>query len=202
MFDGELLESWRDAPRSRLVRLCAENSHLCDAKFTSISQSTVEAAKEIMEELGLSNDSEHWRFLDYKYVIVADGNAAPSSRLALQLFSNSLVMMQETPWFEGYYRGLRPYVHYLPLSSTFLDLPEKVQWAQNHDTQVRRMIRKARDFANSYLVYKVALMSFSKIMIEYSKLVTELWTNVNDPHVVEVTYGESNCVDFHGWFEE
>lgn len=159
-----------------------------------IAQATREAEEEIKQELGVSNDTDPKRFLDYKYVIVADGNAAPSSRLALQLFGNSLVFLQETPWFEGFYRGLRPFVHYVPVSLSFIDLPEKVTWAQAHQEQVKQMIENARNFAESFLTHKEALKAFSRILLRYSNLLQDVWSEVG-PSFLEVPVPTAECAN-------
>ena len=69
-------------------------------------------------------------FLKYKYVVVNDGNMAPSSRLSIFLHSGCLLLRQETPSIEWYYDDLRPYVHYLPISYNFGDLEHKVREAR------------------------------------------------------------------------
>ncbi|WPT11473.1 Protein O-glucosyltransferase 3 [Picochlorum sp. SENEW3] len=179
MFDGEFFESWRNASRVKLVQICAKHPDLCDARLTTIAQATQEAKNEILTEMGISNDTSPKRFLDYKYVIVADGNSAPSSRLALQLFGNSLIMLQETPWFEGYYRGLRPYVHYVPLSSSFLDLPDRVIWAKEHEQQVKQIVSMAQKFASDFLEYPKVLRAFAQLLIQYSKLIDRPRIEIN-----------------------
>lgn len=150
--------------------MCKTISNLCDAKMSAIVQSTEKAKEEIENELGSPKKSAEMEFVKYKYVIVVDGNSAPSSRLALQLFSNSLILLQETPWFEGYYNGLRPYVHYVPVSRHFEDLEEKIKWAQTHEDQVLKIIRNANKFARYHLNYKKVLQEFGDLLVMYSKL--------------------------------
>lgn len=197
MFDGEFFESWRNASRIKLVQICTKHPDLCDAKLTTIAQATQEAQNEILTEIGISNDTAPKRFLDYRYVIVADGNAAPSSRLALQLFGNSLIMLQETPWFEGYYRGLRPYVHYVPVSASFLDLVDRVIWAREHEQQVKQIVSMAQKFARDFLVYSKVLREFSRLLMQYSKLVDRPRMEINR-QFLEVKFDEMGCQSFEG----
>lgn len=49
----------------------------------------------------------------WKYLISADGCVA-QTRLAKVLLANSVVLKEDSPWIEYYYRSLKPWVHYAP----------------------------------------------------------------------------------------
>lgn len=152
------------------MKMCQNMTNLCDAKLTSIVQSTEDAAKAMQKELPMASDSDFFLFLNYKYVIIADGNSAPSSRLSLQIFFNSLILLQETSWFEAYYIGLRPFVHYVPVSENFEDLKQKIIWCQNHQTEVIHIIQNAKSFAWKHLNSDEVMKHFESALYAYTSL--------------------------------
>lgn len=62
-------------------------------------------------------------------------------RLPYLLAGNSVVLKQDSGYYEHFYYGLRPWEHYIPVRADMGDLLEKIQWARDHDEEVRRMIR-------------------------------------------------------------
>lgn len=53
---------------------------------------------------------------DYRFQISMDGNGAACSRLALSLFSNSVLLKYESPERLYYFNGLTPWEHFIPIS--------------------------------------------------------------------------------------
>ena len=52
--------------------------------------------------------------------------------------SDSLVMKQDSIYYEYFYRDLLPWQHYIPLRSDLSDVLEQVKWAKEHDEEVRQ----------------------------------------------------------------
>lgn len=71
----------------------------------------------------------------YKYQINIDGTVA-AYRLPYLLAGDSVVLKQDSPYYEHFYDKLRPWEHYIPIRADLGDLLEKIRWAQEHDEEV------------------------------------------------------------------
>lgn len=71
----------------------------------------------------------------FKYQINVDGTVA-AYRLPYLLAGDSLVLKQDSIYYEHFYNELRPWEHYVPIRADLGDLREKIQWAREHDKQV------------------------------------------------------------------
>lgn len=77
-----------------------------------------------------------WSFsFQYKYQINIDGTVA-AYRLPYLLAGNSVVLKQDSIYYEHFYNELQPWKHYIPFKSDLSDLLEKLQWAKEHDEEV------------------------------------------------------------------
>jgi len=66
-------------------------------------------------------------------------------------FSGAVILLQETDMIYHFSSRLKPWIHYVPISMTAADLPEKIRWLQNNDDKARQLARNARNFGLSYL---------------------------------------------------
>ena len=167
-------QNWKIFPRSKLTLFAAHNEKICDAKFTDIvqvSQLDFPFVKEEMRREGILGPpmsiEEHLR---YKYLIDIDGNSCTYSRLYWILKSNSLCLKHSSVNEQWYYKGLEPYVHYIPLKEDISDLEAKILWAKNHSDKVEKIIQNANEFANQSLKHSDALLYFYKVLERYQKL--------------------------------
>ena len=115
----------------------------------------------------------HKEQLKSKYLIVVDGNNWPF-RIAHFLSSNSLVLYNGifTFWFS---RHLKPYVHYLPFKPDFSDLIDQLEYAKNHDEEMKQIVKNAREFAEKYLKSSTASCYWGLLAMEYGELVKHLY---------------------------
>ena len=74
----------------------------------------------------------------YKYQLNVDGTVA-AYRFPYLMSSDSLVMKQDSIYYEYFYRDLLPWQHYIPLRSDLSDVLEQVKWAKEHDEEVRHV---------------------------------------------------------------
>lgn len=85
--------------------------------------------------------SNFWSFsFQYKYQINIDGTVA-AYRLPYLLAGNSVVLKQDSIYYEHFYNELQPWKHYIPFKSDLSDLLEKLQWAKDHDEEVKYTLR-------------------------------------------------------------
>ena len=64
-----------------------------------------------------------------------DGTVA-AYRLPYLLSGNSLVIKQDSPYYEHFYADLESDVHYMSIARDLSDLVEKIEWAKENDQQV------------------------------------------------------------------
>lgn len=65
----------------------------------------------------------------YKYQVNVDGTVA-AYRFPYLMLGDSLVLKQDSPYYEHFYTTLRPWKHYVPVNRNLSDLLEKVKWAK------------------------------------------------------------------------
>ena len=75
-------------------------------------------------------------FLQHKYQLNIDGTVA-AYRFPYLLAGDSLVLKQDSNYYEHFYKDLKPFEHYVPFKRDLSDLLEKIQWAKDHDEEVR-----------------------------------------------------------------
>lgn len=53
---------------------------------------------------------------------------------------DSVVLKQDSAYYEHFYNELQAWEHYIPIRADLGDLLEKVQWARDHDEEVMLII--------------------------------------------------------------
>ncbi len=79
-----------------------------------------------------SYSDDFFFFPQYKYLINVDGTVA-AYRLPYLLAGGSLVLKQESPYYEHFYSDLKEGEHFWPLRRDLSDLAEKVLLARSDD---------------------------------------------------------------------
>lgn len=52
-----------------------------------------------------------------------------------------MVLKQDSIYYEHFYNELQPWKHFIPFKSDLSDLLEKLQWAKDHDEEVKYTFR-------------------------------------------------------------
>lgn len=140
----------RDSRRERLdlIDISRENLDLFNASITNFFFFTKEAHKYGPKVPHIPfND-----FLEYKYQINIDGTVA-AYRLPYLLAGNSVVLKQNSPYYEHYYDQLEPYIHFVPFHrDPKLDLVEKVKWLKDNDDKAKEIMKNAQNFVRENLL--------------------------------------------------
>uniref|UniRef100_A0A8C7WU26 Protein O-glucosyltransferase 2 n=1 Tax=Oryzias sinensis TaxID=183150 RepID=A0A8C7WU26_9TELE len=129
----------RDSRRERLelVKLSRAHPDLIDAAFTNFF-----FFKHDESLYGpLVKHVSFFDFFKYKYQINIDGTVA-AYRLPYLLAGDSVVFKVDSAYYEHFYKQLRAWEHYVPVRADLGDLLEKIQWARDHDSEVRIEITK------------------------------------------------------------
>jgi hypothetical protein len=187
-------QTWQAFPRSKLVRLCLNHADVCDAKFVGFPGAYVvskvlcaclsrtclpvclagaESVSATLVKMNLTAEELPMsEILKYKYAVVPDGNAAPSSRLALHLGLSSVILKQDSPTHEWYYKDLQPYVHYIPVSYYFGDLLKKVRWARRHDALVQQIAKNGNEYAKTHFTEENLACYIHDLVSAYTSLLS------------------------------
>lgn len=161
-------ENWMHPLRSKFVMFAESAPKMLDCAFSLFVQGTPEG-ETVMRNRGLFKEAVMPESqLKYKYLIAIDGNTCASS-LKWQLFSNSVVLKNESEWMEWYDTALIPYKHYVPFKNDFSDLLEKLEWLKQNDETAKNIAKEARHFAQTNLARNGAETYVWKLFTAYSK---------------------------------
>ena len=106
----------------------------------------------------------------YKYIVVMDGNTAPTARSLVLMYSGSAMFRQESLYYEFWYSSLIPYVHYVPISFDGTDIAQKVEWARQHDKALSAIASNAQSFAKSHLNDDHVSCYWHRLLVRYAAL--------------------------------
>jgi hypothetical protein len=163
-------QNWRNMTRTKLVALCNARGELCDGGMTRCRQCSEDAKASMQEAIGFVEGTPPDEFEKYKYAILVDGNSSPSSRSRRFFSGSSLVMWQETPYFEFFYSSLRPYRHYVPLARDVGDLYQQIEWAQAHDVEAQNMVRNSQRLAAEFFTADAINAYMHELLLQYSRV--------------------------------
>uniref|UniRef100_A0A1B0CTJ2 Glycosyl transferase CAP10 domain-containing protein n=1 Tax=Lutzomyia longipalpis TaxID=7200 RepID=A0A1B0CTJ2_LUTLO len=165
----------RDANRERLksVELSRRNPELLDSAITNFF-----FFRDEEDTYGPKSPRvSFFDFFKYKFQINIDGTVA-GYRFPYLLAGNSVVLKQDSPYYEHFYSQLKPMVHYIPFRRNLSDLIEKIHWAKSHDTTVRKIAQNARAFVRENLL--------PTHIFCYHVLLFEQWHQLTRLHKVSV----------------
>lgn len=87
----------------------------------------------------------------YKYQINVDGTVA-AYRMPYLLTGGGLVLKQDSPYYEHFYKQLNAWEHFVPVKRDLSDLVDRVKWAQKNDEKAKQIAINARNFGNENLL--------------------------------------------------
>ena len=88
--------------------------------------------------------------LSYRHLISIDGNGATCSRVAIALHSNSTLLKYESDYELFYFKGLKPWVHFVPISED-ADVEAVVADSLQRPLRYARIARQGRRFFRAHL---------------------------------------------------
>ncbi|XP_077339047.1 protein O-glucosyltransferase 2 [Lithobates pipiens] len=117
-------------------------------------------------------------FFKYKYQILIDGTVA-AYRMPYLLSGNSVILKQDSIYYEHFYGDLQPWKHYVPFRKDLSDLLEKIQWVKDHDIEAKRIAQAGQEFARNNLMGEHIFCYYFKLFQTYAKL------QVSEPKIRE-----------------
>jgi len=134
--------------RKKLIALSHKHPHLIDADFVNYLKDP------------LIPEGEQ---LQYKYLIAIDGSRGTWERFVWHLHSNSLVFKHQSSQIQWFYKGIKPYLDYIPISDES-SLLEAIDWAEKNPDKSLKMIEHSTHFVDNNLTledmchYLIALL--------------------------------------------
>ncbi|KAF6024518.1 KDELC1 [Bugula neritina] len=147
----------RDSRKERLelVKLArrGNNSELIDAGITAFFFFPKD------EQL----TSERINFFDF-FKLNIDGTVA-AYRFPYLMAADSLVLKQDSEYYEFFYKELQPWKHYVPVKRDLSDVVQQVKWAIDHDDEAEEIARNGRTRTREL----VTLLTYTAITIKHFK---------------------------------
>ncbi|EDO47272.1 predicted protein [Nematostella vectensis] len=109
-----------------------------------------------------------FNFFKYKYQLNIDGTVA-AYRFPYLMGGDALVLKQDSPYYEHFYKELKPWVHYVPFKRDLSDLEERLKWAIANDDKAQKIARQAQEFARENLQSKDVFCYHWTLFKEYAK---------------------------------
>ncbi|XP_061230600.1 protein O-glucosyltransferase 3 isoform X1 [Neopsephotus bourkii] len=155
----------RDSREERLslAKLSKENPELLDAGITGYF-----FFREKEKELGKVPLMGFFDFFKYKYQVNVDGTVA-AYRFPYLLLGDSLVLKQDSQYYEHFYIGLKPWKHYVPIKRNLEDLLEKIKWAKENDEKARGIAKEGQLMARELLQPHRLYCYYYKVLEKYAK---------------------------------
>ena len=69
---------------------------------------------------------------------------------------------------------IKPYVHYMPFKEDFSDLIEQLEYAKNHDEEMKQIAQNARKFIEEFATRNSLSCYLGLLLIEYADLMKHL----------------------------
>ncbi|KAL7039519.1 hypothetical protein ACKWTF_000009 [Chironomus riparius] len=160
----------RDSRRERLELV------LLAKKYANLLNCTITNFFFFKDEISIYGPkTDHIAFTDffkYKYQINIDGTVA-AYRFPYLLASNSVVLKQDSNYYEHFYNKLEPFKHFIPFShDPKLNLIKNIILLSQNDNEAKKISKNARQFVfnnlspnNIYCYYITLLEKFSEKIV-------------------------------------
>lgn len=152
--------------RVQLVKMSIEHPKLINARLTTLVQGAEKFPEEFQPYMGkFASVPKH---LKYKYQLLIDGNSAAFSRAYWQLFSNSVIFKQASPYIQWFYGALKPNIHYISVKRDLSNLIDKLSWAKRNENLCKKISEQAQEFAKQNLTQEAIFEYLYLVLLEYA----------------------------------
>ncbi|XP_068595061.1 protein O-glucosyltransferase 3 [Brachionichthys hirsutus] len=149
--------------RLHLVSLSKENPELLDAGITAWF-----FFRDREKRVGKAPLVGFFDFFKYKYQVSVDGTVA-AYRFPYLMLGSSLVLKQDSEYYEYFYSHLKAGTHYIPVKRNLSDLLEKIRWAKENDTEARSIAREGQTVARELLQPSRLYCYYYRVLHMYSE---------------------------------
>ncbi|XP_072120419.1 protein O-glucosyltransferase 3 [Mobula birostris] len=174
--------------RLKLVRISRKNRDLLDAGITAYF-----FFREEEKALGKAQLISFFDFFKYKYQVNVDGTVA-AYRFPYLMLGDSLVLKQDSKYYEHFYKSLKPWIHYIPVRRDLSDLIEKIKWVKDNDAEAQKIARSGQVLARDLLQPSSLYCYYYKVLQEYARRqTTKPEIREGMEHVLQPSDHESIC---------
>ena len=85
------------------------------------------------------------------------------------MYSNSLLLKQESTKVKWFYEDIKPDVHYISVKNDLSDLVDKVKWLRENDELAQNITRQARKLVISRLMPERIQADVLQMLREYAQ---------------------------------
>ena len=129
----------------------------------------------------------------YKWLLHLDGHSF-SNRLQGLLLTNSLVLKQDSPYIEYYYRALQPWRHYVPFYRTSAeDVLEALRNVSENDALAEQIARSGQAAAHTLLHVDARMCYWRRLLHGWSRRLADRPTPDAWPHARPVVPADYVC---------
>ncbi|KAK2841834.1 hypothetical protein Q5P01_012034 [Channa striata] len=155
----------RDSREERLqmVSLSKKNPELLDAGITGWF-----FFRDREKHVGKVPLVGFFEFFKYKYQVNVDGTVA-AYRFPYLMLGNSLVLKQDSQYYEHFYTHLKAGKHYVPVKRNLSDLLEKIKWAKENDAKAQKITRAGQAAARELLQPSRLYCYYYRVLHTYSE---------------------------------
>lgn len=119
----------------------------------------------------------------YKYQVNVDGTVA-AYRFPYLMLGNSLVLKQDSQYYEFFYSHLKAGTHYVPVKRNLSDLLEKIKWAKENDAEAQKIAAAGQAAARELLQPSRLYCYYYRVLQMYSERQTGKPTRHADMELV------------------
>ncbi|KAK4534195.1 hypothetical protein CDCA_CDCA01G0220 [Cyanidium caldarium] len=105
----------------------------------------------------------------FRYAVYAEGNCGWADRLWRQLHGSQVVLQQQSPCGSFFEPLLQPFVHTVPCTMSFRDLPQRIRWLRRRDRDARQLASNANHFALAFLSRRGMLAYTEAVLQRYAQ---------------------------------
>jgi hypothetical protein len=105
----------------------------------------------------------------FRYVVHVEGNAGWSDRLKHLMLSGALVLKQASGVTEFFEPLLKPWQHYVPVSSTLHNLSRAVRWARDNSGAAARIASSAAALIEEIMSSTALAVYMEELFLQYAR---------------------------------
>ncbi|XP_075932270.1 protein O-glucosyltransferase 3 [Anarhichas minor] len=164
--------------RLQLVSLSKKSPELLDAGITGWF-----FFRDREKDVGKAPLVGFFDFFKYKYQVNVDGTVA-AYRFPYLMLGNSLVLKQDSQYYEYFYGHLTAGTHYVSVQRNLSDLLDKIQWAKENDAEAQEIARAGQAVVRELLQPGRLYCYYYTVMHMYSERQTGQPTRHADMELV------------------
>ncbi|XP_029991520.1 protein O-glucosyltransferase 3 [Sphaeramia orbicularis] len=164
--------------RLQLVAMSKKNPELLDAGITGWF-----FFRDREKHVGKAPLVGFFDFFKYKYQVNVDGTVA-AYRFPYLMLGNSLVLKQDSQYYEHFYTHLKAGTHYVAVKRNLSDLVDKIKWAKENDAEARRVAEAGQVAARELLQPSRLYCYYYRTLLTYAGRQTGKPTKLKDMEAV------------------